>query len=246
LGRGEEVKLTAHPIHLPLPGAEVPSGISSSPLSMISFVSSGRLLFGKKELPAVDLAMLSELLRKVQAIPTGTDASNVHIRKARECVSAAFSSISVLNASFINPNSLGHNKLCVNLDDIRSSYSLLMSVESQHPSIVATLGRATLHLSDQLRECPFDDAENLSVFFIVLENPLMLRTSEFHIAIQQVIGSILGLPKNYRLLLFKWFKSYPSEYFGRVVQILQHYISFALENKTANLDATPAVMVLET
>lgn len=238
--------MTCQPIPLVIPDGTIPSGISSSPLSMTSFVLTGQWKFGKRELPAVDAKLIEELISMVRHLPAGTDTSNMHIRKVRECVSAAFSSLSVLNASFIDPNSIGHNKLCVNLNEVRASYANLMSIESQHPSIIATLGRATLHLSDQLRECPFDDAENLSVFFIVLENPLMLRTAEFHIAIQQVIGSILGLPKMYRLLLFKWFKSYPSEYFGRVLQILQNYLSFALENKTANLDPTPAVLVIET
>ena len=41
-------------------------------------------------------------------------------------------------------------------------------------------------LADHLKECPFDDPENLSVFLIVLENPLMLRPASFHVAIERV------------------------------------------------------------
>ncbi len=213
---------------------------------MMSFISTGESKFGKRELPAVDATIITELIQRVKTLPFGTDPSHSYIRLCRETVSAAYSSLSVLNASFIDSSSLGHGKLCVDLKEVRTAYNALMSVELQHPSIVATLGRATLRLSDYLKECPFDDSETLSVFFIILENPMMLQTSEFHIAIQQVISSILGLPKMYRLLLFKWLKSYPSEYFSNIIQIMQNYISFALENKFANLDVTPAVLLLET
>ena len=223
-----------------------PSSIASSPLSMSSFILTGKGKLSKRTIPAVTIEAVNEVIGNVRNLPVGTDTSHQAIRIARETISAAFSSISVLNASFIDPIGLGHGSLCVDLCKIREAYNLIMSVEKYHPSIIATLGRATLRLSDQLRECPFDDGENLSVFFIVLENPLILRSAEFHVAIEQVIGGILSLPKMYRLLLFKWMKSYPSEYFGRVLQILQNYLSYALNNKTANLDPTPAVLVLET
>lgn len=62
----------------------------------------------------------------------------------------------------------------------------------------------------------------------------------------QVIRGILAVPKYYRLILFKWLKSYPSEYFGRVLQVLQGYVTLVLTNKSLNLDPTPAILVLET
>jgi hypothetical protein len=105
----------------------------------------------------------------------------------REMVSAAFSSIAVLNASFLLPSTMiGHGSLCVDLKAVRGAYELLLSTEHMDPLIVTTLGRATLHLADQLKECKVDDAENLSAFLIVLENPLMLRAESFHVAIELV------------------------------------------------------------
>jgi hypothetical protein len=62
----------------------------------------------------------------------------------------------------------------------------------------------------------------------------------------QVIRGILSVPKYYRLILFKWLKSYPSEYFGRVLQVLQGFLTHILTNKSLNLDPTPVIMVLET
>lgn len=61
-----------------------------------------------------------------------------------------------------------------------------------------------------------------------------------------MIRSILSIPKYYRLILFKWLKSYPSEYFSRVLQVLQGFLSLILRQKSLNLDPTPVIMVLET
>lgn len=106
-------------------------------------------------------------------------------------ISAAFASIPVLNASFLLPASkIGHGSLCVDLKAVRSAYDLILSTEALDPLGVVTLGRATLHLAEQLKECPVDDAENLSVFLIVLENPLMLRASHFHVAIEMVCWAV--------------------------------------------------------
>ncbi len=62
----------------------------------------------------------------------------------------------------------------------------------------------------------------------------------------QVIRGILSIPKYYRLILFKWLKSYPSEYFGRVLQVLQGFLTLILTNQALKLDPTPVVLVLET
>lgn len=94
--------------------------------------------------------------------------------------------------------------------------------------LLATLGRATLQLAEHLKECPFDDQENLSVFLIVLENPLMLRPLSFHVAIEQFLNGMLALPKAYQVILFGWYREYKSEYFSRALQVLQEYINFAL------------------
>lgn len=64
--------------------------------------------------------------------------------------------------------------LCVDLKAVRGAYDLIMSTEALDPLGVVTLGRATLHLADQLKECPVDDAENLSVFLIVHAEILQL------------------------------------------------------------------------
>jgi hypothetical protein len=61
-----------------------------------------------------------------------------------------------------------------------------------------------------------------------------------------VVRGILSVPKHYRMVLFKWLKSYPSEYFGRVLQVLQGFLTHILSNKSLNLDPWPVILVLET
>ena len=61
----------------------------------------------------------------------------------------------------------------------------------------------------------------------------------------QVITGILSLPKSYRILLFGWLKDYESEYFARIIKVLQNYLSFTCEDSASNLDSSPPVLVLE-
>jgi len=141
-------------------------------------------------LPSVNYAKIANCIEsfKLSAHDYGANPSSSLLNAARTVVADAFSSISVMNASFLlDPALLGHGTLCIDLKAVRSAYDLIASTEPIAPLIMVTLGRATLHLAEQLRECPFDDAENLSVFLIVLENPLMLRASSFHVAIETVI-----------------------------------------------------------
>lgn len=113
-------------------------------------------------------------------------------------------------------------------------------------------------VSDHLKECPFDAPENLYVFIIVLENPLLLRPEKFHIVLQRVIESyffshrymqvvtaILAIPKSYRVMFFGWLKHFSSEYFSRIVLVMQSYLSFILTERSANLDPAPAVLVID-
>jgi hypothetical protein len=97
---------------------------------------------------------------------------------------------------------------------------------------VATLGRATLSMCDELakQRVPTDDPENLCVFLVLFENPLLLsehRTSMFpgfHLALQRLTSAVLSLPKESQRLLFGWLKHLPSEYFARVVDVMQQYL----------------------
>eukprot|EP01038_Epipyxis_sp_PR26KG_P010000 gene10000-13455_t len=262
LGLGHTRGVTT-PTMLPLSQEERVVGISSGPLSMHSFVITGNQTLDyfafRKSLPILTRELIFEAcnhyqVSHVHTLQSATDNDRKYnaenelkvLNSIREMIASSYSSISVLNASFLDRSHTGHNSLCVDLQAVRDAYEFIMSTESSNPLIVTTLGRATLHLADQLKDCPVDDPENLSVFLIVLENPLLLRTSTFHIAIERVINSVLGLPKYYRLMLFKWLKSYPSEFFGRIVQVMQGFLTEILTNKTLRIDFTPVVMVLET
>jgi len=55
---------------------------------------------------------------------------------------------------------------------------------------------------------------------------------------------ILSLPKLHRKLFFTSFKHFPSEYFLRVITVLQTYISFCIGEKGVGLEFVPAILVL--
>ena len=144
-------------------------------------------------------------------------------------------------------NATGHSTLSIDLRAVRSAYELLLSTEAHTPLLMNTLSRATLHLAEQLKECPFDDAENLPVFLIVLENPLMLKPVSNQVAIEMVIRGILAIPNIHRKTLFKWLGCYPSEYFGRILQVLLGFLACIVGNSALRtIDVSPVVMVLET
>ena len=153
----------------------------------------------------------------------------------------------MLNASFRLPaaskGSYDTSALCIDLESVRLAYTSLVDVEE--PQLLITLSRATMQMTQLLREVPTDTAENLSVFLIALENPLLLNPAQNHVALERLVSGILALQKTARAQLFGWLKHYPSEYFSRVLSVLQAYLSFALGQHHTNADPTAVIMVLE-
>lgn len=174
------------------------SYVVSGPLAFHSFVLSDAVSLVPPALPSVDMQYLKTFVDKY-SLANCVDAPTLN--HFRERIAAAFSSISVLNSSFRrlllqdvlgegqpqsprNSAAVGRHGLNLNLIQVRDAYNSIFSINND--LILATLGRSTLAVSEQLRECPFDDAENLSVFLIVLENPFLLVPSKYHVVIQRV------------------------------------------------------------
>jgi hypothetical protein len=184
------------------PAAMVPSVVVSGPLAFHSFVLSDQVSLAPPALASVDMDMIHTFLKQCL---DGKSVDSVRLKHFRERISASFSSISVLNSSFRRqllrdilqssntsggePHSsyitaVGRHGLNLNLPQVREAYTSILGTENE--LVLATLGRATLAVSEQLKECPFDEAESLSVFLIVLENPLLLLPSKYHVVIQRV------------------------------------------------------------
>jgi hypothetical protein len=239
------------PTLLPLENC-VPVAVVTGPLAFHSFVLSKGVPFKRPALPSIDLVTLQSAVDKMKLAATrygsaASDTANA-LRSLRQSIADAFSSLSVLNASFhVDYSTNGHPQekgaLCIDLQAVRHSYDLIFSTENEQ--VVATLGRATLQLADHLRECPFDDPENLSVFLIVLENPLMLKPHSFHVAIERFLGGMLALPNAYQVILFGWYRSYSSEYFSRALQVLQEYLTFAVTQRAVGINPVHSVLVMK-
>lgn len=135
--------------------------------------------------------------------------------RLRKVLETAFCSVSVLNGSFIRPwhpgmptvASAAHCRL--DLPAVRRAYSEILALRAA--PVLHTLGRATLRLTDSLERCPVDEPENMHVFLILLENPLLQQTSKFHLAIRRAVSAMLGLPPSRREMLFGWVSQMSSE-----------------------------------
>ena len=193
------------PTELVFPPEFNPGSIRSGPISYHTFVCDVNILIQHPTLPSVNLdslSILSERLIKASRdhLEAINDKESEKIAKSyenkeasilqtfREHIAAAFSSVSVLNASFQNPSNLAYNssKLSIDLKQVRSAYEKIFA--TQNEKLISTLGRSTLQLANKLKECPFDDAENLSVFLIVLENPLLLKPVLFQVVLERVLN----------------------------------------------------------
>jgi len=264
LSRSKEGKAVSTPSSVSTVSSDHPEmhiHVYSGPLANHSIVSmSSSPLPVRLSLPSVDIPTLADA---VHAYTSKRDIAT--LTYLRELIADSYSSLAVLNASFKYSKSsrssearspdetasmlgaLGGGVVgaAIGLDmfAVRQAYSLLMSAGSEQ--VISTLGRATLIVSDKLKECPFDDPENLSVFLIVLENPLLLSPSSFHVALQRIVSGILAIPQTYRLMFFGWMKKFPSEYFSHIVSVMQSFLTFILTDRLTKLDPTPVVLVLE-
>jgi len=234
------------PCAVQLPAGYRAIGVScGGPLSMTSWIYSEGIRLARVPLPVVDLNSLRNACRKLRENPGQLAALN----PLRQMVAQAFSSISVLNASFRSPHggdasgAFSGGGLCVQLHEVRAAYTCL--IDTQHELVLNTLSRALLQMTESLREVPTDDPENLSVFLIALENPLLLNASQMYVALERIVSGILALPRQSRQQLFGWLRSYPSEFFARVVLVIQGYLSYGLTSKANDIDAAPAVLVLQ-
>jgi len=176
-----------------------PIGLSTNACAMHSFVVMEGVSLRRPNLPSVDL---NNIKMNVNNLKNKTGA----VVQLRELVAFAFSSVSVLNASF--RLSHGANHVLVDLASIREAYNLLFSTENEQVIstlgnyhkfmiiftiiiVIIIIGRALIQATDHLREVPYDDAEeDLSVFFIIFESPLLLRPSSYHIAIERIINGM--------------------------------------------------------
>jgi hypothetical protein len=242
----------------------VMSASCGGPSSLLSFLITEGVPFKRVSLPSIDLPSLKKATDKLRqqkeaiqaAEHLGSDNAkhlaslyNATLTSLRERVAAAFSSIAVLNASFrldvAAVRSADTSALCIDLEQVREAYALLVGAGEEQ--LLNTLSRASMQMTELLREVPTDSPENLSVFLIALENPLMLRPQQSFFALERIVNGILALQKTARQQLFGWLKHYPSQFFAQVVQVVQTYLAFALapQSRGNKIDPAPAVMVLE-
>ena len=199
-----------------------------------------------------DFKVLLRLCEAYIASPT-----NAALVRLRELIGTVFSSSAAINAAAAVPYSARKSSSTrggVDFAKVHVVYDRIVQTASEH--VLSTLGRATLSLTEDLLRVPTDDVENISVFLVAMENPLLnaavategndrLPPSSFHIILQRLCTGILSLPKQHRVQLFSWLQLYESQHFVRVLKVFSGFLSFCLESTQTGLSPTPAVLVLD-
>ena len=179
----------------------------------------------------------------------------------------AFSSPACLNASFLkgtNDSEDQHGRDMRNVVSavsatkaesgidllmVRKTYDLLLhnnKLTVEIKKVIKTrLTYATHRLSETIRECFFNEKENLRVFLICFENPILLEPNACHVALERIIRGWMSLSKAAREVLFSWITSFPSEYLAQIVHVLQNFLSMIYsEKKMRGIDGTNALLLL--
>ena len=207
----------------------------------------------RRSIPALTFNKVRRLLSI--SVASGSETTAVHGRSSSSfqrlelSVFSAFSSASVLNASFLNGgNGVQHateSDSGLDMLSVRQSYEALFSFGG---GVLSTrLGQATYRLVEVLRHCPFDEMENLRVFLIVFENPLLMDSASNHVVVSRFMNALLRLPAEQRGVVFVWIASLPSEYFATVVRVVQRFLTFMTRERKSNVssgDTTPACLIL--
>ena len=200
--------------------AQVPVAVFTKSLSMHTFVqtnsrpvsSTGALSLA---LPFISLELIQRLVtdaKRSETFPstkgvTGGDSSSglkresSGVRAVCEAIATAFSSPSILNASFhvgeaSGCGSGGRSHLprgewkpyYLDLASVVSCYEALFLTNKD--AILSALRKSTLHSLQCLRCVPPDLPENLSVYLTLLLNPLMLYPDTYHVAIDLVLTGL--------------------------------------------------------
>ena len=210
-------------------------GLGVGPLSNHSFLFPEGSSVVKTPLPFVDLSILKAAAGRLKSAQ-GEGERTKALKHARQIVADAFGSVAVLNASFRLPlsASVSPDGLCVDLVAVREAYQALLSCESD--ALISTLGRATLQCTSHLTSVDGGDAENLGCFLIILENPLLLNSLTMCVSLERLINGLASLPKQGTSRIFSWLRHYNSEFFARVVLVVQGFLSYAvtsLQDKVA-------------
>ena len=203
----------------------------------------------RRSIPSLSYHKVRQLLSSVVTMNGTVGRNSPTFQRLELSIFAAFSSASVLNTSFLHTGNRAQNQnqknSGLNMLSVRQSYQALVQFGG---GVLSTrLGQATYRLVELLRHCPFDQPENLRVFLIVFENPLLLNSKQNHVVLSTFINALLHLPVQQRDVVFIWIANLPSEYFATVVRVVQRFLTFMTKERHVSVnssDTTPACLIL--
>ena len=222
-------------------------------------------LSNSSQSPIVSFSRIEELVNNV--VNNGNIRQSNEMRHLETHIIDAFSSPACLNASFLkNKNQLEdkHGRSMVDvmsvvsanntdsgldLSVVRKTYKMLLmhdKLSTEIKNVIKTrLTFATHRLSETIRECFFNEKENLRVFLICFENPILLEPKICHVALERLIRAIMSLSKNAREVLFLWLTKFSSEFLGQIVHVIQNFLTLIYTYKSMrSVDQTNALLLL--
>jgi hypothetical protein len=215
---------------------------------------------------AAPAAPLSDAALKRRAARCAAEEANA-VGAARLEIDRAFSSVSILNASFCSARysdaaaPLSRSRLV--LADVHAAYAAIMDAGERHPKVLTTLKAALCRAAADMERLSSarrlqrgglasgaasqERPESLHAVVIVLLNPLLrdgrLGSASSTIA-RNTISAFLRLPAGARALFKEWWGELPAASFNAVVGALVAFVNFS-QSTGAVADIWGAATVLK-
>lgn len=177
---------------------------------------------------------------------------NIELLKHK--IQVIFSSVSCLNASFLNIDANDENWHYntskeisgLNMNEIRKAFVHLVNSYEDTPILMTILANSTFKLVKTLQSLPFPTPSSLRVFLILLEVPWMLQASQYNVVLEDLTRAILGLSEENKNTLISWWSKLPILFITRVLEVFKGYLYFILSNSNIdNIILSSVVLVLD-
>jgi ubiquitin-protein ligase E3 A len=144
-------------------------------------------------------------------------------------IETVFRSFSCLNASFPSATvrSVSASDPGLDLSDLREAYRAMVQGA---PKILHWLGTSTSRLINAMPQMKHDQPEMLRYVLILMENPLMLMTSQYNGVIQKFSAALLGLPPSSINVLKGWWRKMIPDHFARSMAVFEGLVTFFATN----------------
>lgn len=182
----------------------------------------------RRKTPLVHYAtpqIIKQLCAEYNSGHTGLQALKTFLEKS-------FSWPTTMNASFIDEkavNSCDPTSSGLDLHQVRESFDALLQL--QEPTILDILNKSFSRCLSKHNSQLTTNPETMRVFLIMLESPTLVHVTRLNLPLlERLVNSLNAIPEAMKLILHDWWANYRSEYFARIVQIFNGFITYLAIN----------------